>query len=291
MNTKPAFRTEKGKREILDAYQKILRQWPVPYEELTISTAIGQTCMIRCGEKSAPPLILLHGTGSNSAMWIGDAAEYAKDFCVYAVDIPGEPGSSEPVQYPIEDDTYFLWLKEVLSLLHIKSASLAGISLGGWLAAGYSIRYPESVRKLVLLCPSGIGRQKSSLLWKAIFYMMLGAWGQRKMLCYVYGNETTAPEAIEYSALIAKNFNTRVVKIPIYTDDELRRLTMPVLVLAGEDDVMLHSDETVRRVLKLLPNARAELLAGKGHVLIDQKAKIAQFLNYSGKKPMYSATM
>lgn len=54
---------------------------------------------------------------------------------------------------------------------------------------------------------------------------------------------------------------------------------------------MLHSGETVKRVLKLLPNARAELLAGKGHVLIGQKAKIAQFLNYSGKKPMDSATM
>ena len=278
MNTKPAFRTQEGKEEILTAYQVILQKWPVPYEELAISTTIGQTYIIRCGDKSAPPLILLHGTGSNSAMWIGDVTEYAQNFCVYAVDIPGEPGRSEPVQYPLNDDTYYLWLREVLGLLQIQSTCLAGNSLGGWLAAGYSIRYPDSVKKLVLLCPSGIGRQKSSLLWKAVFYMLFGERGQKKMLRYVYGNETAAPEAITYSALIAKHFNTRVVKLPIYTDCELRRLTMPVLVFAGENDVMLHSDETVRRISTLLPNARAELLSDKGHVLIGLQKEIAQFL-------------
>jgi len=48
--------------------------------------------------------------------------------------------------------------------------------------------------------------------------------------------------------------------------------------LAGENDVMLHSDETVSRISALLTNARAELLAGKGHVLVGLHKEITQFL-------------
>ncbi|MEZ4582230.1 MAG: hypothetical protein R3A10_11470 [Caldilineaceae bacterium] len=43
--------------------------------------------------------MLLHGSGSNSATWMGDAAAYAEQCQVYAVDIPGEPGKSAPDRF------------------------------------------------------------------------------------------------------------------------------------------------------------------------------------------------
>jgi pimeloyl-ACP methyl ester carboxylesterase len=70
----------------------------VPYEKISLETSYGSAFAIACGEKSLPPLFLLHGSSSNSAMWISDAAEYAKHFRVYALDLPGEPGRSAEVR-------------------------------------------------------------------------------------------------------------------------------------------------------------------------------------------------
>jgi hypothetical protein len=48
-------------------YRELLTKWPVPNEQLTVPTSQGDTFVIASGAPDAPPLILLHGTGSNSA--------------------------------------------------------------------------------------------------------------------------------------------------------------------------------------------------------------------------------
>lgn len=178
------------------------------------------------------------------------------------------------------DGTYFHWLEEVITQLELpqQRVFLAGISLGGWIATGFVARHPENVEKLVLLCPSGIGRQKKSILYRAVFYLLFGERGQEKMLRYVYGSQTAAPEALAYSRIIARHFNTRIMQIPIYTDDELRSLSMPVLLIAGGKDVLLHSDETMHRVKTLVPYVNAEYIPDAGHVLIGYAHAIADFL-------------
>ncbi|MCL5073052.1 MAG: hypothetical protein M1308_19505 [Actinobacteria bacterium] len=71
MKNQPVFKTDKGREAILSEYDILLKRWPVPYEPLTISTWHGNTFVIACGRKSLPPLILLHGSSTNSLMWMG----------------------------------------------------------------------------------------------------------------------------------------------------------------------------------------------------------------------------
>jgi pimeloyl-ACP methyl ester carboxylesterase len=78
-----------------------------------------------------------------------------------AVDIPGEPGLSVVARPQLDSDAYIRWLTEVLDGLSVDRASLVGISLGGWLATQVAIRRADRVNRLVLLSPSGIGRQKT----------------------------------------------------------------------------------------------------------------------------------
>ncbi len=278
MEYKKAFKTVKGRAAVIGVYDKILKEWKTQYEALSIDSNYGKTFVIKSGDSSLPPLILLHGTSSNSAMWLGEAASYSKHFCVYAIDIPGEPGKSEEKQYSLKDDIYFEWLNDIISILELKRVCIVGISLGAWLGVGYAVRYPETVEKLVLLCPSGIGAQKISFIFKTLPLMFLGNWGYNRIARIVNGSQKMPKEAEDYTQLIARNFNLRTEPVPIYSDEELRKIKIPVLLLAGENDVLLNSKETARRVTDNVPNAKVNLLSGYGHVLTGFHKEIIEFL-------------
>jgi pimeloyl-ACP methyl ester carboxylesterase len=46
-----------------------------------------------------PPLVLLHGVGTSAGEWIWVLSALARNNLVYAVDLPGYDGSSEPSDY------------------------------------------------------------------------------------------------------------------------------------------------------------------------------------------------
>lgn len=273
------YKSTSGRATVLKVYNEILTNWPVPYEEKWIDTYVGKTFIIQCGNINSPPLILLHGTSSNSSMWIGDIREYAKHYCVYAIDIPGEPGKSEEKQYSLKSSIYNEWLDEVIQKLLLTKTSLIGISLGAWLAISFSVKHPQKVEKLILLCPSGIGPQKISFMFKTIPFMLMGDKGFDKISRIISGDIDIPKEALEYTKLIARNFNLRTELVPIFTDKELKALTMPILLYAGKKDALLKSEKTITRLKTLTPNAITNLLPGHGHLIIGFAYKIVNFLN------------
>ena len=278
MKTTKVFKSEEGKREALKYYDALLARCPIPYQEQIIETRYGSTYGIVCGDRQAPPLILLHGTNSNSTMWLGDIAGYSRHFRVYALDIPGEPGKSGDTKYPLDSPAYADWLEEVLEALALKKVFLLGLSLGGWLSVNYAIKHQESIEKLVLLCPSGIGCARASFLLRAFPLMLMGDKGIDCVTRIVYGSRKVPKEVLEYSRILSRAFNLRKEPIPIFKDRELERLTIPVMVLAGEKDALLHSDETISRIKQLLPQADARLLPDTGHVLLNMTDIVLPFL-------------
>ena len=282
MKNQQIFKSEAGKKAILERYDSVLNQWPLPYETMNISTRYGQTFVMACGDPLAPPLVLLHGSSSNSAMWIGDVVEYCRRYRVYALDIPGEPGKSEAVRFDLKEPDPAAWLQEVFAGLHIDRAVLLGISLGGWLALKFATTCPEQVEKLVLLCPAGVAPQKTSFILQTVALMFFGQWGIERLIKIVNGSQSIAVEALEYTRLIADNFNPRIETIPIFSDEDLGKLRMPVLLIVGEKDALLPSKKTAARLSRLLPDLTAVVLPDKGHVLINFAPQIMEFL--AGRK-------
>lgn len=274
-----AFKSEEGKKEVLEYYDLLLTKDSLPHEKLMVNTSYGETFIIAIGKKELPPLILLHGSGMNSAMWIKEMEEYSQTHRVYAVDMPGEPGKSDERQLPFESDDFSNWLNDVFNALSINKASIVGISLGAWAGVKFAIKYSDKVEKLVLLCPAGIGAQKKSFAFKALFYMMLGDKGIDKLYYKVNGEKPMPKIMLNYQKLIAKHFNFRKEVIPLFSDDELKKLTMPVSLFVGGKDVMFHSEKTAKRLESLLDNSQINFIPEEGHSIISQGDKIREFLN------------
>ncbi|HLK50986.1 MAG TPA: alpha/beta fold hydrolase [Bryobacteraceae bacterium] len=277
------YKSSAGERLVKERYRAFLQRWPAAHQQLRVLTGQGETFVVASGAEGASPLVLLHGGAANSAMWMGNIGALARHFRVYAVDLIGEPGLSAASRPPLASDAHALWLDDVLAALSIDRACFAGVSLGGWLALDYATRRPERVERLALLCPGGVGRQKVGIVFATIFLKMCGAWGKRKLLELILGRPPAdpAPAAkafIDFVLLIHRHFRPRMVKLPIFSDEALRRLNMPLLAVVGGRDVLLDSAETRCRLERNAPQAEVVYLAGPGHLLPDQTRQILAFL-------------
>jgi len=187
------YKSTEGERLVLERYRQFLKYWPVPHQQTRVPTTQGETFVIVSGPENAPPLLLLHGGASNSAMWMGEISSFARLFRVYCIDMIGEPGLSAPSRPPLGSDAYGVWLDDVLNHLSLDRVSVVGISLGGWLAFDYAIRRPARVEKIVALCPGGIGRQKVGIVFATLLSRMFGAKGKRWLMERILGPSPSDP--------------------------------------------------------------------------------------------------
>ncbi len=280
------FKSAEGERLVKERYQAFLNHWPVANEQRRLPTREGETFVIACGPQEAPPVILLHGAAFNSVTWMGDVPAWSEHFRLYAVDVIGHPGFSAPSRPPYDSDAHALWLDDVIEGLGVERAAFVGISLGGWLAIDYATRRPERAVSLVLLAPGGVGRELTSMakiLFVILPLMMFGSWGRAKARQMILGpmpdaDNPGAIEASDFLSLINRHFRQRLDKVARFSDDTLKRLTMPVFLIVGEKDPMLDPAETVRRLKDNAPQTEIRSLPDVGHAVLGQTKPILDFL-------------
>ena len=278
------YKTEVGKREVLEQYRKILASWPVENYQYEVETSLGSTFIIESGSKENPPLILLHGSVSNSYTWYGDVASLSKTHNVFAIDIIGEAGLSAASRPGYESGAYALWLNETINALRLSSCSIVAMSLGGWMALSFATAYPDKIDNLILLCPGGLAHEKASFLWKAIFFSLLGKWGQLQTLKLVGGANISSSSSSElgedlaFSSLTFKYFKPRTAKMPLFSDQSLYQLTMPILMLFGDSDQLIPASKSINRLKQFARQAKIELLTDTGHLIVNQANRILKFL-------------
>lgn len=106
----------------------------------------------RSGE--GPALALLHGVGTNRAIWHRAAPLLAASHTVLAPDLPGF-GDSSPTGPGFELTAVADVLAEALAEQAGGPFDLVGHSLGGAIALVLADRHPRRVRRLVLSAPAG----------------------------------------------------------------------------------------------------------------------------------------
>ena len=273
------YKSEEGKAKITAFYETLLQRWHQPSEQIILETSFGDTFIVESGSKESPAILLLHGSGANSAMWLSDAMVLSAAYHVLAVDIIGECGKSSENRPPFKNGNYAGWIFEITQKLGLERVSVIACSLGGWIALDFSTHHPELTDKLVLIATAGITPLKLKTLFLIIATTFLGTWGFNKLNRLVYGNLSIDNKALEFASLVKKHFKPRTDVLPLLTDESLRQIKAPVLFAGGENDCFYNSQKTANRLKQNLNNVQCMVLKDTGHVVINQSKSILQFLN------------
>jgi pimeloyl-ACP methyl ester carboxylesterase len=273
------FRTVEGARRYLRAYDQVLVQWPVAYQELEVPTPFGDTHVIASGPEAAPPLVLLHATGTSSTGWLLNISALSQRYRVYAVDILGEPGKTRQTRLLADRADCASWVSAVLDGLGLERVRLAGWSFGGWLTINFVLAAPHRVDQAVLLAPFASLAPYSLpvlLFLKAGPYLPLGPPGRLTLRLMAPGFQFNEPFARQF-ALGGRFFryaNPRRSVFPTpYPDEELRAVSVPTLLLVGDREQTFNPRRALANAARLIPEIQAELLTGAGHLLAMDNAQ------------------
>jgi len=212
-------------------------------------------------------VIWLHDTLGNR--WSAGHDRLGADVHVVAPSMPGFDDSSQLDGIDGPEDVVF-WLLDLLSELQLDQATLLGCGLGGWMAAEFAVRYPERVRKLVLVDAYGLRVQDAlaadefaltpPMLRPLLFVDPSSALAQDML------PDMETPERLEQT-LHARVAAARLAwQFPYDAKlaGRLRRVTAPALIVWGECDRLV-STAHAHAYASALPDAQLVLMPEAGH--------------------------
>jgi pimeloyl-ACP methyl ester carboxylesterase len=188
------------------------------------------------------------------------------------------------------------WLDELLDKLSDRPAHLVGFSYGGWVAMNQAIRAPGRVASITLLDPAGLAKLD------ARFYRWLAISGlatltpmplRRRLARWLDSPGMLEPELMTLMWAAIRGYRAEPKKPDVLTDDELRAIDVPVLLVTGARSAMLTPAQARARG-SLMPHAEVAVVPGShgGFSRIGElNGRIAAFINAqaAGKQAAQSA--
>ncbi len=231
------------------------------------------------GPQGAPVIIMNHGFTHSLETWDGWAAAFKNDYRVVRYDLAGHglTGPDPEKRYaPVERAAF---LGDLMDVLGIESAIVAGNSLGGLVAWRFAAGNPDRVDALVLVAPgvfsiNGVADDPVAIpLPLRIFLMTAPKSGMRKAAQKVYGDDAKVTDAtVERMRDMIRRKGNGAAFVDALTEftlpdptEELHALETPTLILWGTDDAIIPMEQG-ERLAALMPNATLAILSGVGHV-------------------------
>ena len=270
----PIFTTPEGRAEYLAAYEAMFTLWKMPHNSIDVKTQYGSTHINVCGPEDGHPLVLLHGAGLSSTAWFTNVAELSDHHRVYAVDGIGDAGKST-ADRPMENRTdYAEWLKEVFDGLNIENVYLLGHSYGGWLTLNMALAYPDRLKKIVLLAPAASIYPMGFLTKLGLRLPLRIRPPARFVFKMIASTGTEFEETFIHLMEMVTRYCVPVLMFPtVYTDEELRQIEMPALLLIGAEEKIYNPKKAIDRAQQLMPDLTAEIIPNVGHTLNMEQPK------------------
>jgi pimeloyl-ACP methyl ester carboxylesterase len=229
---------------------------------------------MEAGPDTAPPLLLLHGIGSNSLGWRFQYAALSDRFRIIAWNAPGymltDPLATEA---PTPDD-YPSALGDFLTALGIDRFAVLANSFGTRIAQGFAARYPDRIQRAVFTGTSVVQEQSPEERQRAIAARAAqvagGGYGFGERAAALLGSRASAEiAAVVRDFLRATNPAGFMQAARSLTGSDVplgAGLTMPLLMIQGSDDRVTPEPANAARLAAAVPHARLVTLDGCGHL-------------------------
>ena len=281
------YKSEKGKSEILNLYDKQLSRLKIAYRDKWISTSFGQTHLVETGNFDGIPLLVFHGGNATTAYNLLACDFLFKDFHIFAVDSIGHPGKSAEVSLSHINYDYGKWVSDVIDGLGFTKIACFGGSFGAGIIAKAMCVVPEKIDIAVLYVPSGIKNAPSvknmRMMMPMIMYWITqkDKWLKKCMLPMAVKEENITDDIYE-TAKLSINYSKIKSGMPSNISKKLiKNYVAPTLVLAAEKDCLFPGKGVLKRSKKIFRNVKTYLLKERGHMsfLTDsEKLMICDFL-------------
>jgi pimeloyl-ACP methyl ester carboxylesterase len=273
------FRNDLAHRRFLTAYDTALTFWPSPPTQLDVATRYGTTHILASGSKSGTPIVLLHGMAVSSPSWFADIAALSQRHPVYAIDTITDAGRSIQTARIRNGAEMSLWLDDVLAALEVDTAHLVGLSYGGWLALNQARRSPDRLASITSVDPAGaIGRAKGTFLVEilpdSVLALAKSDTALHRLLRRLNNGTVPAQPLLELSVAGLRTFRARQPYPKRMTDQDLRSISTPALLLFCERSPVNRALPAARRSRQLIANAAAEIIPDAGHMLPVEKPEL-----------------
>jgi 2-hydroxy-6-oxonona-2,4-dienedioate hydrolase len=253
----------------------------VPFSQGYLDAAGYRTRYLHAGDRSKPPLILLHGVTGHAEAYSRNLRSHGEHFDVWAIDLIGHGYSAKP-DHPLEIPHYIEHVLGVLDAIGAERAHFSGESLGGWVTARLAIDHPDRVDRIALNTMGGT--MANPEVMRRIFELSMEAardpsWERvRARLEWLMADPAQVTDELvrvrqrifqQPDWLMACTMNMAlqdpVVRARnLLTDEELRSIRAEALVLWTTKDPSGPVDEA-RRIAGLIPNARLAVMENCGH--------------------------
>jgi pimeloyl-ACP methyl ester carboxylesterase len=266
----PLFIADFGAQSYYSAYDSLLSKYQVNYIDHFIETNLGICHLIEVGDSEAQPILLLPAAGCSAAGWYANLNELGKQNRVYALDLPGDAGKStlRKQNGPILIEDYNLMILEILDNLKLKDVTLIGHSIGGFLATGFAISYPERVNKLVLLAPVAT---HINIKWHFRILLKMGGKpgkcpsAEKTLKMQAHRGFVPEPLFVNLMQYVREYCRVNLLFPYVYSTDDLSRISLPVFLIIGSDEVLCNYKGSVKKAKNKFENIDIYIIDKTGH--------------------------
>ena len=251
------------------------------------------------------PVVLVHGFAGSVFDYRTLIPALAQRFRVIAVDLPGFGYSDRDVP-ELSNAAWIETLDALLHELHIDRAVFVGHSMGGGVVQRFAAEHPQMVERLILIGSVSAAERRRAVIarrpFSVISTLVQGGialfGGANRMLSRTVADPkklTGAAREGHLEPLRIRGSAAAIRQLLIDSSSEepidLAQLRMPTLLLWGDQDRVVKLT-VAERLLAALPNARLEVIADAGHLVLEEQPEasnrlILSFLDDLAARPMH----
>jgi pimeloyl-ACP methyl ester carboxylesterase len=242
---------------------------------------------------SEPTFILLHGFGASLFSWREVTAPLAEIGTVIAYDRPAFGLTERPMEWegdsPYSQEAQIELVIGLMDALGVEKAILVGNSAGGTISMLTALKYPERVESLILVDPAvyaggGTPAWIRPLLKTPqmnhvgpLFARQIQSRGPELVELAWHDPSKMTPDVMEgyQKPLRIENWDKALWYLTVSSREsglaeQLDEFTLPILVITGEDDRIVPTEQSIRLAGEL-PNASLAVIPQSGHVPHEEK--------------------